>query len=230
MTTKSFLRSLASAALLGALSLMQPAAAQQVPGAYGPNGIATVPLYAGLLGSYSKSLTSGTMAAALAANSPVFSFRYGGSNVGVVRSVVVSATDITTGFAATNATFQMFAARAFTASDTGGSAATLTGNNGKMRTSFATTAVSDIRISSTATLTAGTRTLDTDPLAALTGGPTATAGNPMISAGTAIYLPTPNEYPLVLATNEGFVIQATVPATGTWVLTVTVTWDEYASF
>lgn len=207
-----------------------PVAAQQVPGAYGPSGTATVPLYTGLLGSYSKALTSGTMAAGLAAAAPVFSFRYGGANLAVIRAVTISATDITTGFAATNATFNLFAARAFTASDSGGTAGTLTGNNGKMRTSFATTGVTDIRISSTATLTAGTRTLDTDPLATLTGGPTVTAGNPMIGAGTAIYLPGPTEYPLVLANNEGVVIQATVPATGTWVLSVTVTWDEYTTF
>lgn len=220
-----------SLAMIAALALPAPLAAQPAAStAYGPTGVATIPLYPGLLGSYSKSLTSGTMAAGLAANSPVFSFTYGGTRLAVVRAVTISATDITTGFAATNATFNIFAARSFTAADTGGTAGTLTGNNGKMRTSFATTGVTNIMIATTGTLTAGTRTLDTDPLAALTGGPTATAGTPMITAGTAIYLPTPNEYPLVLAANEGFVIQATVPATGTWVLSVTVTWDEYTQF
>lgn len=221
-------------ACLLALSLSVPAFAQPVnpagPSGFAQTGSAVVPLYSGLLGSYSKALTSGTIAAGLAANSPVFSFRYGGTALAVIRSVAISATDITTGFAATNATFNMFAARAFTASDTGGTAGTLTGNNGKMRTSFATTGVSNIQIANTGTMSAGTRVLDTDPLASLTGGPTATAGNPIISAGTAIYLPTPNEYPLTLATNEGFVIQAVVPATGTWVLSVTVTWDEYSAF
>lgn len=217
-------------ALAAALAVAAPAAAQQPNSAYGPTGTAPVPLYAGLLGSYSKALTSGTIAAGLASASPVYSLQYTGANLAVIRSVVLSATDITTGFAATNATFNMFAARAFTAADSGGNAGTLTGNNGKMRTSFATTGVGSIQIANTGTLTAGTRTLDTDPLASLTGGPTTTAGNPVINAGTALYLPTPNEYPLVLKANEGFVIQATVPATGTWVLSVTVTWDEYTVF
>jgi hypothetical protein len=40
----------------------------------------------------------------------------------------------------------------------------------------------------------------------------------------------PGEHPLVLAQNEGFVIQATVPATGVWFFAVKVDWVEIATY
>jgi hypothetical protein len=178
-----------------------------------------------VLGSYSMGLDSGVMAAGLAGGSPVISFRYGGSNLAIVRKVTISAGGTATAFTAGVATFDLFAARAFTASDTGGTAATLTTNNGKLRTSFATTAISDFRISSTAALAAGTRTLDATQLASVSSSVPATAGTPIL-VPTSILDQRTSEQPLTLATNEGFVMQATVPATGTWTLSVTVSWDE----
>lgn len=179
-------------------------------------------------GSYQMSNVSGTMAAALAAGSPIFSFRYTGSGVAVIKKVTISAGDLV-GFAAGFVNFQLFAARSFSASDSGGTAATLTGNNGKLRTSFATTAVGDMRISSTATLTAGTRTLDTMPLGGISISTVTTAGGTVLGAFDILTAGASN-YPAVFANNEGFVIQATVPATGTWSTTVTVEWDEFAAF
>jgi len=35
---------------------------------------------------------------------------------------------------------------------------------------------------------------------------------------------------LVLANNEGFVIEATVPATGVWFFDVKVDWEELAAY
>ena len=124
----------------------------------------------------------------------------------------------------------MFAARAFTASDTGGTAGTLTGNNAKLRTSLATTGVSQIMIANTGTMTAGTRTLDTDPMAAIVIPLTTTADTGGV-LNSSLYNPgQAGDYPLELATNEGFVVQLTVPATGTEVITVTVDWEEYSAF
>jgi hypothetical protein len=40
----------------------------------------------------------------------------------------------------------------------------------------------------------------------------------------------PGELPLVLATGEGIVIEATVPATGTWSWVASIDWDEVATF
>jgi hypothetical protein len=206
----------------------QPAAST----AYGPTGYATVPLYAGLLGSYSKGLTSGTIAAGQSANAPIFSFRYGpgGTSLAVIRSIVLAASSLGTGFTAGTATCGVVAARAFTASDTGGTAGTITGNNAKMRTSFATTGVTNIQVANTAALTAGTRTLDSDPLASTDVAIGTGTNTQFINPGTALYLPTSTEYPLTLANNEGFEVQCTVPATGTWNVTVSVSWDEYTAY
>jgi len=38
------------------------------------------------------------------------------------------------------------------------------------------------------------------------------------------------ESPLVFAQNEGFVVRATVPATGTWQFGVTVAWTEVTAY
>lgn len=183
----------------------------------------------GSLGIYSLGAASGTMAAALAANSPVYSFRWGNStNLGIVRKVIISAGGIGA-FTAGQATFQMLVARSFTASDTGGTSILPSGNANKLRTSMGTTLLTDVRISATATLTAGTRTLDGQALGSLTGATTATAGT-VILPPTAIFEARAGEYPLVLAQNEGFVIQATVPATGTWTFSVSTEWEELASY
>lgn len=190
------------------------------------------PVEYGSLGIYRKSLTSGTMAAALAANSTVYSWRWGdATRLGVVQKITLdglagSATAFTAGFA----TVRGFQARSFSASDSGGTAGTLTGNNSKLRTSMGTTLVTDVRISSTTNLTAGTRTLDTDPFCQLTFSIGTVAS--VIYAGL---VPLFGEdvgpsMPWVCAQNEGFILQATVPATGTWQFGVSTLWGEVSSF
>jgi len=203
----------------GIITLGPAAAASSVPMTVGP----------ALLGSYCMGANTGTMAAGLGAGSPIFSFRYGGAALAIVRRVSSEADDVSTALTAGAGKFDLIAARAFTASDTGGTAGTLTGNNGKMRTSFATTGVSDFRISSTATLTAGTRTLDTQPLASVEFPVSTTADGGLLPT-TDLVRTNVGESPLVLATNEGFVIQATVPGTGTWSASVRVCWDEVSAF
>ena len=196
--------------------------------AYGPAWQAVGPT-ANQTGSYSATMTSGTIGAGLAAASPIYAFRYTGTGVAVVRRVIFSAGDLV-GFAAGFVNLQLFAARAFTASDTGGTAATLTGNNAKLRTSFATTGVGQIMIANTGTNTPGTRTLDSTALGGLSVSVLTTAGASVI-APTNLFGPfDAGLYPAAFANNEGFVIQATVPATGTWQATITVEWDEYAAY
>jgi len=223
---------LASTALGVAPAFAQAANPPSTNYAYGPGGVAVAPLYAGLLGSYTMTGVTGTMAAALGAASPIWSFRYGGTGVVVIKSIRFSAADSATAFAAGTAQFNWFVARSFTASDTGGTGATITGNNGKLRTSFPTTGIADFRTATTATLSAGTRTLDTQPLASITLGVQATAGVQLSdgSPSSVIYAANAGDYPLVLATNEGVVLQATVPATGTWSASITVEWDEYSAY
>jgi len=182
----------------------------------------------GALGAYSKALTSGTMAAALASGSSIFQFRNSTSNVYLLRRVFISAGDLVA-FTAGLITFQLTVARNFTANGSGGTAATLTGNTGKLRTSMATTGTADIRISSTAALTAGTWTLDGDPIGAISTSAPATAGVNFLPQ-SVLFDRRVGEQPLILAQNEGFNISATVPATGTWQFSVQVDWEELASY
>lgn len=194
--------------------------------------VQTMPVEYGSLGIYRKSLTTGTMAAGLAAAANIYSWRWGdATRLGIVQRVIVdglagSATAFTAGFA----TLKMFAARSFTASDSGGTAGTLTGNNSKLRTSMGTTLLTDVRISSTAALTAGTRTLDTDPMSQITWSIGVVVS--VIYLGQVVLLgeDVGPMMPYVCAQNEGFVIQATVPATGTWQTGVSTLWAEVSSY
>lgn len=184
------------------------------------------PIISNTLGGYAKSLNSGLMAAALAANATVWSFRYTGANLCIVTKVIFDGLGVITALTAGQAVgFSLFAARAFTGSATTGTGATLTGNNAKLRTSYATTAVGDIRISATAALTAGTRTLDTDPMGGVFGG-LAAAGSfiPESSLFDAYKI----GHPVVLANNEGLELQNRIawPVAGTFTFGVTVQWDE----
>lgn len=191
-----------------------------------------MPLDYGSLGSYRFSHLSGTMAAGLAAAANIFSFRWAdATRLCVVHRLVLDGlSGSATAFAAGFGSVRAFVARSFTASDSAGTALTLTGNNGKLRTSMGTTLVTDIRASATAALTAGTRTLDTQPFGQLslafgTAASVQYAGQtPLLGEDVG---PTP---PLVLLQNEGFVVQATVPATGTWQFGITSLHTEVTAY
>lgn len=190
------------------------------------------PIDYGALGAYRKSMLSGTMAAGLAAAATIYSWRWGdATRLGVVQKIVLdglsgSATAFAAGFGMVRAMF----ARSFTASHTGGTAGTLTGNNSKFRTNMGTTLLTDVRIASTAALGGGTVTVDTDPL-----------GQISLSFGVAVSVQYANqvilmgedvgmEMPLVCAQNEGFTVQATVPATGTWQFGISTRWAEVTAY
>jgi len=146
--------------------------------------------------------TSGLLTGVAAAG-PVFSFRNTGANPIIVRRVSLGFYTTTAFTAAQGLAYQMFKATGFTASDTGGTALYTAGQN-KHRGSFTNiSSAPDIRISTTAALTAGTRTLETVPLAAACGSSTGVGtGLPTIN----LFSHDPGDYPLVLAQNEGFVI------------------------
>ncbi len=190
--------------------------------------VAHRPLDVGALGSYSVSVKSGVMAAGLSAASPILAFQFPGTGFALVKRIRLIAQGLGTGFAAGATVFDAFAARAFSVQDTGGGAVTLTTNNAKMRTSFATCKAA-IQASATATLTAGTRTLDANPFRTLMGD-LGTGTFAQVLSDDILFDTKPGDWPLVLAANEGFVIQATVPATGTWTWASAIDWDEVAAY
>lgn len=179
------------------------------------------------LDAYMLDTLSGTMAAGLAANAPVYSVRWTNSlYIAVIRRVSLAMSSLGTGFTAGVGKFELFAARSFSASDSGGNDIRPTANKNKLRTSMNTTRFGSMRQSATAALTAGTRTLDTNPLRRI-----------FFAVGTAtntVYLQTTvvlgsmvdSDYPLVLHADEGLVIQAQVPATGVWQFNVALEWME----
>ena len=199
-----------------------------------------MPVSYGAGGWYRMGMTSGTMAAALGANSEIFQFRYvtAASRIALVYKVSISAGLNVAATAAGLIAFRMTAARAWTAAGSGGTRATLTGDNVNLRTSMATSEVNDAGISSTAALTAGTKTLDTTDMGAIstgigTGAITVSAGLPII-ANTALFdADGEGQHPLVLANQEGFVIRVganAFPATMTWSFSVNVLWAEVPAF
>lgn len=187
-----------------------------------------------LIPSYSLGYQSGVMASGLAATSPIFAFRW--STVGtlcVVKSVRISAGGITA-FTAGAVLVDLIRATAWSAADTGGGAVAWTATTSNKRratmgdSGFAT--AGEIRASATATLSAGTRTLDTNPLRTVASSVTTTAGDYLLPE-TELLPQYHGAYPLILsaaagATSQGFVIRATVPATGTWSFAVAVDWEE----
>jgi hypothetical protein len=184
-----------------------------------------------VLGSYMVAATSGTIAAGQGANSPVFALQFPGTATGfaLVHRISLSLMSLGVGFAAGTATLAAFAARAFTAMDTGGTSLTLTTNNAKRKIGFNTTQTV-MMIAGTAALTAGTRTLDAQAMKVLQCA-IGTATNTLYLPTTDLFYPDQSgAWPNVLAPGEGMIVQATVPATGTWQLQVNVEWSEVAAY
>ena len=191
--------------------------------------VSSRPLDYGTGGFYRVVATSGALTG-LAANNPCWCFRWTSSTLYAVvlhvRWTWFTTTVFTTG---QDVSHNLFIARSFTAADTGGSTLTMSGNNAKKRTTMATSAVGEIRYSTTGTLTAGTRTLDAQPIMARHGITTsAVQGYGPIDDGAPDYnighVP-----PVVLSVNEGLVLQngsTAMGAGGVIKLMVECAWAE----
>lgn len=192
----------------------------------------------GSLGFYRLGMVSGTIAAALAANSELFQFRWGdATRFAVPQLVVFSAGANVAATAAGLAAIRLALARSWTVSGTGGTAATMTGNNQKLRTSMGTSLVTDIRCASTAALGAGTKTLDSQDIGAIatgigTGAITVSADLPLFAPFALFDVNASTDHPPVLAQNEGFIIRSgpAMPAAMTWHFAVHCAWAELASY
>jgi hypothetical protein len=168
---------------------------------------------------------------ALAAAAPIFAFRNIAANPVMVRRVGIGWFSTVAFTAAQMTEFGLMVARNWTTSDTGGTAIALTGNNAKHRTSLVTPSSLDCRISTTAALTAGARTLDTNTLAQQAGW---SIGSPMVVPASLnnLLAQDAGDYPLVLAQNEGFIIQnlLAMGAAGVVKAYVNVEFGEAASY
>ena len=198
------------------------------------------PLDHGSLGHYRLGMTSGTIAAALAANGELFQFRWtDATRLCVVQKVLISAGANVAATAAGLVNLDLVIARSWSAAGTGGTAATITGNNAKTRTSMGTTLLGEARCATTAALGAGTKTLDAQSIGNVfigigTGAITASHRLQLVDKIDLMKIDADMSiHPVVLAQNEGLVIKngATVwPASMTWGLSVTVVWAEVTAY
>jgi len=189
------------------------------------------------LGTYAASLFTGAYTVA-AANTPMFSMRFvagsaGQAQIAMIQRIAINIVPTVAFTAAQQVSYGAYVARSWTAVDSGGTAATLTGNNNKLRTSMSTTqlaATGDMRISTTGTLTAGTRTLDSQAFAVASAWvPTALVAQSIQQV--ILYETFAGDQPLVLANQEGFVINNLIlmGAAGVLSIGVTVEWTESAT-
>ena len=199
------------------------------------------PVNFGSLGSHRLGMASGIIAAALAANSELFQFRWpDATNLALVHHIDLNASANIAATAAVSVSIAMVIARGWTGIGTGGLRAVLTGNIGKLRTSFGTSLVSDAGIATTAALGAGTKTIDhaTNNFAEVaigigTGAITTTPNLSLLPENRIFDAADQGDCPIIFTQNEGFIIRNGViawPATMTWKLCVNVGWSEAASF
>lgn len=191
------------------------------------------PLDYGSLGHY-RLATTVALVVTQAANGTLFSFRWGdATRLCAVLFIRLKVLQTAAATATIMPSFQVFQARSFTASDSAGTAITLTGNNMKKRTSMGTTLVTDIRKSAVAAgLTVGTRTLDAEPILELPTQQTITTPNATLYSDSVDFTDG-SDHPLVFAQNEGFIVRGPTVvfgAAGTANLAVDVGWAELTSY
>jgi hypothetical protein len=194
--------------------------------------------YAGL-GSYSWGAMTGILPAALGANSEIWQFRWAdATRIALITKITMSACVTTTFFAAgVPVQIDLVKSTGWTVAGTLGTGLTPAALL-KKRTSMGATLMTagDARISTTAALGAGTKTLEGAALACLLApGPiTASLNGQIIPPGTVLYEAATGdggEHPIALVQNEGLSIRSVaVPATGTWQACIRVDWTEVAAY
>ena len=160
----------------------------------------------------------------------------GSAQIAIIQRITINWV-MTTGFTTgQQIAFGGYVARSFTGSDSGGTTIALSGNNQKNRTSAQTSQIAtggDMRISTTAALTVGTRTLDSAAFGVTNGW----AGTTLLTTGTqplqqvTLYEEFPGDTPLILQSNEGIVINNLVAlgAAGVMSVAINIEWTESAT-
>jgi hypothetical protein len=182
-----------------------------------------------ILGHYRASMMTG-LTTGIAALGAIMSFRWTDSSRLFVPTRLQAGCVITTAFTAAQALdAEAIIARAFTASDTGGTALVLSGDFQKMRSIMGTSLVGDFRIATTAALGSGTRTLDTVGIGATSFPNTNALGTG--SALVDLYAFSAYHHPPSLAVNEGLIVRLLTAqgAVGVVKYYVVLEWAEIAS-
>lgn len=191
---------------------------------------------AGVVGHYELELTTGGYGA-LAAGTTLFSMRWtDATRFCVIRSVRASV-QTTSPFTTSQLTSrELVVARSWTVSDTGGGAVVLTGNALKLKTAMPSTlfATGDIRFHSGA-ITPGTRTVEANVIGQALGWSQGGI-DPLlgmdINRADLMIADSGDHHPIVLAANEGIIVQVgtLMGAGGVQKTTVKVNWAEVLTF
>lgn len=192
------------------------------------------PIDYGALGHY-RLATTVPLVVTQAANGTLFSWRWGdATRFAALTKLRISVLQTAIATATIMPRYQAFIARGFTASDSVGTAITLTTNQMKKRTSMGTTLVTDIRASAVAAgLTVGTRTLDLQPFMELPTQSTITTANQQLYERELDIGMGDGNIPFIFAQNEGFIIRGPTiifGAAGTADLVVDMSWVELTAF
>lgn len=181
-------------------------------------------------GIYQHVAKSGVIAPYLPAGSTIYSFLWTSPGMlALIWRLRMMAWTVTA-FSGGLATFDLFVARNFTAGDSGGIPANLGGENNQLRTSMAASSAA-IQIASTGGLTPGTRTLDAAPMESFTALAPQTNDMLFPTEPVILFEKDKGDHPLLLAQNEGFVINASVPnSNSTWSVAVTLEWNELTNY
>jgi hypothetical protein len=189
------------------------------------------PVEYGLLGMFKVSITSGPLAAGLPSASDIFQARWIDANrVALVWGVSLDGMS-GTGFLAGFTNFSLFLARNWIQDGTGGVVVTPTLTSQQLKASMRSSIMGTIRGPTTTSLGVGTKTLDAQPMGQITFVSSANPGFyvnyvpvsvPLFGMPSAKYL----SQPIVLAYNEGVVIQGTVPGSGTCQVGMSMFWSE----
>lgn len=180
---------------------------------------------------HSLSVATGALTV-VAAGGAIFSLRNSGTNLLAVRRCGAGFV-CTTGFGAAQLfALQLIAARAFTVSDSGGTAIPVTGGTNKHRTSLAAPSSIDCRVSTTGALTGGTKTADTYAMGTAAGYALTSAGLVIAPTLNNLIEHNASDFPLILAPNEGVnvVMQTTMGATGVGTAFINIEFAEMASY
>lgn len=189
---------------------------------------------------YRISAFTGTIGAALAANSELFQFRWtsGTKTFALVHSIKIDGA----GFVAVSTAIGPIGwcvnpARSWTVAGSGGTRIANTADNMQTETALPNSQANDIGIATTGALTVGTKTLDANCIgqyitSVLTGAATVQQTGPLADPEYLFNSASEGFMPLVLANNEGFAIRTTHagPAALTYTVGFTVVWSEHTAF
>ena len=194
------------------------------------------PSFGGPIGGHYKIGTiTGTMAAGIASLAPVFQVRWADpSKLFLLQRIIVQCST-GTGFAATTlgCPLELRVGHGSTANGSGGTALAPSSISNRMRTMMAASAFvtsGEIRIATTATLTAATgNTAEPNAVGQCMGAPNATLAQ---SVQMVLFETTPaGDHPLILNSGDTLSIRTVTPAaTGTWFMALTMEWVEAINF